>query len=266
MAFRAFLQNQPATPPRVLAHLQSGLLHAALLALLFLAGRAPALPDPVSVARPPLTVTVSLVQPAAAPPGLPGAPPATLSTPSPTPRSRPPRRRIEPAIRAAPPATPSAVPTPVVTAQTGMTAAAAGDGQGHSGTDGAAAAGGGGRGRRRAELFARIIGSGIRPGTPVRGDLPFISLREATALRTSDFFPRLPAALWTERSAYLVALEVCVSEQGWVTEASLRSSASARLDPIVLAAARGWRYRPRLLDGRPAPFCHGVLIRYEVTY
>jgi hypothetical protein len=136
----------------------------------------------------------------------------------------------------------------------------AGEGQGYP--DG----GGGGWGRRRAELFARIIGSGIRPGTVVRADPPFISLREATALRTWDFFPRLPASLWTERTPYLVALEVCVSAQGWVSEAVLRSSASSRLDAIVLAAARGWRYRPRLQDGRPAPFCHGVLIRYEASY
>jgi hypothetical protein len=264
MAFRAFLQNQPASPERVRAHLQSGLLHAALLALLLLLGRPRQAPEPVSLARLPLTVAVSLHRPAAALPGRPGPPRATPAALT-APRQRPPRRRLEAAIPAVLDTTMPALPAPVVTALAGTTGGGLGDDQGHPGGDGAAG-GGGGRGRRRAELFARIVGSGIRPGTPVRGDLPFISLREATALRTSDFFPRLPAALWTGRNAYLVALEVCVSEQGWVSEASLRSSASPRLDAIVLAAARGWRYRPRLQGGRPAPFCHGVLIRYEITY
>ena len=101
---------------------------------------------------------------------------------------------------------------------------------------------------------------------PVRADVPFVSLKEATLLRTHDFFPRLPAALWSGRGPYLVALEVCVSEEGRVNEAALLSSGSARLDPVVLQAVRGWRYRPRVLDGRAAPFCHGILIKYEGPY
>ena len=55
-------------------------------------------------------------------------------------------------------------------------------------------------------------------------------------------------------------LEICVGADGRVHEAALRSSASARLDPVVLAAAKTWQYRPRLVDGKPAPFCHGVVI------
>jgi hypothetical protein len=31
----------------------------------------------------------------------------------------------------------------------------------------------------------------------------------------------------------------------------------------VLAAAKTWLYRPRLVDGKPTPFCHGVVIKYE---
>ena len=95
---------------------------------------------------------------------------------------------------------------------------------------------------------------------------PFVSLKEATTLRTHDYFPRLPAALWPERGPYVVAIELCVSEHGQVSEAELLSGASARLDPVVLAAVRGWRYRPRLESGKPSPFCHGVIIKYERHY
>jgi hypothetical protein len=31
---------------------------------------------------------------------------------------------------------------------------------------------------------------------------------------------------------------------------------------VVLAAAKTWLYRPRLVDGS-RPFCHGVVIKYE---
>ena len=123
-----------------------------------------------------------------------------------------------------------------------------------------------GRGRRPPELFGRVIGSGLRRGAAVRGDLPFVSLKEATSLRTHDHFPRLPAALWPEHGPYLVALQVCVTAEGRVSDAALMSHGSARLDPIVLQAVRGWRYRPRLQDGQPGPFCHGILIKYEVSY
>ena len=62
---------------------------------------------------------------------------------------------------------------------------------------------------------------------------------------------------------YIVKLEICVGTDGRVRDAVLRSSASARLDPVVLAAAKTWQYQPRLVNGKPAPFCHGVVIKYE---
>jgi len=96
-----------------------------------------------------------------------------------------------------------------------------------------------------------------------RADAPTISHDEATALRTRDSFPRLPESVWPEWRPYIVKLEICVGTDGRVREAVLRSSASARLDPVVLAAAKTWQYQPRLVNGKPAPFCHGVVIKYE---
>jgi hypothetical protein len=112
------------------------------------------------------------------------------------------------------------------------------------------------------ELHARVIGSEpvfveARAGTSI------VSHDEATALRSWDSFPRLPEAVWSGWRPYVVKLQVCVGADGLVTEAVLRSSASARLDPIVRAAVETWRYRPRVEGGKPAPFCHGVAIKYE---
>jgi TonB family protein len=131
-----------------------------------------------------------------------------------------------------------------------------GDGFGDGFGDGA---GGPAMGR---ELHARVLGNEVVDVRPREG-MPILSHDEATALRTRDSFPRLPESVWPGWRPYIVKLEICVAENGRVGEAVLRSSNSARLDPIVLAAAKTWQYQPRIVDGKAAPFCHGVVIKYE---
>jgi len=138
--------------------------------------------------------------------------------------------------------------------------AGAGNGLGDGVGDGFGAGSGGTEMSR--ELHARVLGNEVMDVRPREG-APTISHDEATALRTRDSFPRLPESVWPEWRPYIVKLEICVAEDGRVREAELRSSASARLDHVVLAAAKTWQYRPRLVDGKPAPFCHGVVIKYE---
>ncbi len=286
--FRAFLdqglERRRWIPRRVRAHAASLVLHALGLALLLLL--ATQRRDPPEETPGPTGLMVSLIQPLAYAGG-----PASGSTASPQPPAPAPTSRRRASGRApAAPRTSRPIPTVAAAplplddggsiAQDGSVA----DGDGTttqvlwmgagSGYDGHGAGGLGdgtsglpGRGRRPPELFGRVIGSGLRRGVAVRGDLPFVSLKEATSLRTHDHFPRLPAALWpAEHGPYLVALQVCVSAEGRVSDADLMSHGSARLDPIVLQAVRGWRYRPRLQDGQPGPFCHGILIKYEVSY
>jgi hypothetical protein len=183
-----------------------------------------------------------------------------------------------PAAEPAPePAAPPAVEqSPVEVTQAATAAAppgaaansAAGDGAGSGAGNGLGdgfgdgfGPGAGGKAMSR-ELHARVLGNeevDVRP----RAGVPTIDHDEATALRTRDSFPRLPESVWPEWRPYVVKLEICVAEDGRVREAVLRSSASPRLDPIVRAAAETWQYRPRLVDGKPAPFCHGVVIKYE---
>jgi hypothetical protein len=134
--------------------------------------------------------------------------------------------------------------------------------------DGASDSGGGasnGRRGRPRELVARVVGSGAGLGE-LGQDAPVVSLKEATALRLRDYFPRLPAASWPEARPYIVRVGLCVSEAGVVSRAVLQSAASPTLDPVVLAAVRTWRYRPRTIDGEPRPFCHAVTIAYERSY
>ena len=127
---------------------------------------------------------------------------------------------------------------------------------------------------RRRRLRAGPAARAVRPGdrrrrrrrSPPAATAPSSRSRRPPPCAPTTTFPRLPAALWPDRGPYVVAIELCVSEQGQVSEAELLSRASARLDPVVLAAVRGWRYRPRLEGGKPSPFCHGVIIKYERHY
>ena len=90
-----------------------------------------------------------------------------------------------------------------------------------------------------------------------------LSHEQATALRQRDIFPRLPESLWPQWRPYVVALRVCVDEQGQVNDATLLSSSAPRLDRIFAAVARSRRYRPFEAPGHAAAFCHAVVIQYE---
>ena len=123
----------------------------------------------------------------------------------------------------------------------------------------------GGRGHGVEPRAARAL-AGQRDGGRARARVTRrrISHDEATALRTRDRFPRLPESVWPDRRPDVgEARDFGVGADGRGHEAAPCLSASARLDPGVLAAAKTWQYRPRLVDGKPAPFCHGVVIKYE---
>jgi hypothetical protein len=280
MVFRAFLEQRRSRPRRGRAHVGSLLLHLAVLVVMALAARE-LRPEEPALAAAPTVLAVTLLAPR---PGVPAAgrsasppasatarPPAAPAVKTAAPARKRALRPRRPAVARQLPPVPEA-PAVEVPAETsgehpgGMSGEPIAVAFG-AGAEGEGAGDGGGSVRgRRPELFARVIGSGLAAESPARRDRPFVSLKEATTLRTHDYFPRLPAALWPERGPYVVAIELCVSEQGQVSEAELLSGASPRLDPMVLAAVRGWRYRPRLEGGKPSPFCHGVIIKYERHY
>lgn len=146
-----------------------------------------------------------------------------------------------------------------------------GPGGGSDGDDGEGDGSGAGRGSGAGdvaaaawgkELRARILGD-VRVDLAPREGRRVLAHEQATALRVHDVFPRMPEALWPGWRPYIVALEVCVDEEGGVGEVHLLSSAAPRLDQMVAAAARTWRYHPLVLAGTPIPFCHAVVIKYE---
>lgn len=65
--------------------------------------------------------------------------------------------------------------------------------------------------------------------------------------------PRVPAAI-TSQARERGMLEIVVDEQGRVVGITLRSSIHPVYDPLLMAAARQWRYNPAMFNGAPVKF------------
>jgi hypothetical protein len=98
------------------------------------------------------------------------------------------------------------------------------------------------------------------PSSPARP----ISPLEASYLRIHETFPPLPAGLLRRGRYYTVIVQICVDRTGSVFDVALQHGAAPELDAVVLAALHTWRYRPLIVGGTPQPFCHGMILHYQV--
>jgi TonB family protein len=63
--------------------------------------------------------------------------------------------------------------------------------------------------------------------------------------------PRLPFSLAATKAQYRGAIEVEINEAGNVVGARVIQSVHVLYDPLLLEAAREWKYEPARIDGRP---------------
>jgi outer membrane biosynthesis protein TonB len=101
------------------------------------------------------------------------------------------------------------------------------------------------------------------PALPVTQPIS-ISSGEAGYLRTYENYPSLPRSLWVWGRVYSVLAQVCVSARGEVSDVSIKHGAAAELDRAVAVAMRSWRYRPRMVEGAPRPFCHLMKLDFSL--
>jgi hypothetical protein len=108
------------------------------------------------------------------------------------------------------------------------------------------------------------------PAPPSLPRATYVAPAVARALRAYDTYPsmsdaipdrpfRQPTSIAPSTAA---TLDICVSSSGAVTGVSVSGPNEAfnrRLRPAVLT----WRYRPLLVAGAPAPFCHLMKIAYD---
>jgi TonB family protein len=74
--------------------------------------------------------------------------------------------------------------------------------------------------------------------------------------------PRVPIAI-ASQTRERGLLEIVIDEQGRVTSISLRSSVHPVYDPLLMTAARQWRYQPASVNGVPVKFRKLVQIMFE---
>jgi hypothetical protein len=57
-------------------------------------------------------------------------------------------------------------------------------------------------------------------------------------------------------------IKICVLRSGDVRSATLVKSMDPSADPLLIAKAKTWKYRPFTIEGHPVPFCYNL--RYDV--
>jgi protein TonB len=84
-------------------------------------------------------------------------------------------------------------------------------------------------------------------------------------LRAASKPPYPPASVRAQEEG-VTGIEVCVSAQGRVTQASVKSpSGHARLDDAALKWVRGSRFQPAIVGGSPKEVCgHEVLYQWDL--
>ena len=82
----------------------------------------------------------------------------------------------------------------------------------------------------------------LAPATP----LPF-----SNVIAKRQDLPPLPFSLAATKGHYRGTIELEINEAGDVVDARVIQSVHVLYDPLLLAAARDWKYVPALIDGRP---------------
>jgi TonB family protein len=82
----------------------------------------------------------------------------------------------------------------------------------------------------------------LKPAPP----LPFSNI----VAKRQDL-PPLPFSLAATKGEYRGTVEVEINEAGNVVGARVIQSVHVLYDPLLLAAARNWKYVPARIDGRP---------------
>jgi TonB family protein len=87
---------------------------------------------------------------------------------------------------------------------------------------------------------------------------------EAAYLCTYQSLRGLPRALYRRGHAYKLVVKMCISAEGRVERVTLEQGAAAELDARVVEDMHAWRYKPRIVRGKPTAFCYKVNVTYDV--
>jgi periplasmic protein TonB len=257
MAFEAYLDQDKLRPRRGrrITYLLSAGVHAAAV----LAGLAYSFWHIEELS--PRTVTVTFISAAAAPP--PPPPLASLEGSVTAPKHRP---AVHPKINSAP-QTPDVVQPKIEHTEPekeNPKESPKNETNGPHNDKGAA-------GNSPAGLNGGIAGGvkgGVAVGTPggvgpASTTPKFLPPQIGAQQRISGMEPNFPAHLRRPGANYIVRAKICVGTSGLVESVTLLKRAHPELDNNAITALKGWRYRPLMANGTPAPFCYFVVHEFR---
>jgi hypothetical protein len=102
------------------------------------------------------------------------------------------------------------------------------------------------------------------PPAPARAVF-HVSPGVAQSLRVYDIYPSMPDAMRAAGIAVAVNVEICVANNGAVSEVTMDREAAPALRDVLNSAIRTWRYRPLVMGGNATPFCHDMQLRYSMN-
>jgi hypothetical protein len=106
-----------------------------------------------------------------------------------------------------------------------------------------------------------VSGTGPVPAQTI--EKPIAPL-EAAYLCTYQSLRSLPRPLYVRGRSYKLVVRMCINDEGRVSDVTLQRGAAPELDAQVVTDMHAWRYRPRIVHGKPAGFCYKVNVTYDV--
>jgi hypothetical protein len=119
--------------------------------------------------------------------------------------------------------------------------------------------------RARAPQEETVL-TGVPPGAVDPSPAPaerWVPPGEARDLRLYDVYPVMPQSVWARAARYAVNLAICVSNDGAVSDVTVRGGGGPGVETVLRDAIQTWRYRPRMVAGVAVPFCHQMNIQYS---
>jgi protein TonB len=241
MAFEAILSQQRSVPTgwRRIIMTFSVLLHAIALAF----GVAHSVWQVEEMPMPAVEVTLSM----APPPPPPPPPPPKRSSAKRTKPSEP-----KPKVLVAPKETPQQAPEPESAEEESSE-----DEEGEDGGEEGGVVGG---------VVGGIVG-GIAPPPPPKSTGPkLLTTKAGHSLlainpQVRPYKVNIPEEYVSRGDEYVTQLRICVSAQGTVKSVKILRPSIPAIDLQIPNVIPRWRYKPYLVDGRPAEFCYPMNYR-----
>ncbi len=111
-----------------------------------------------------------------------------------------------------------------------------------------------------------VPGGVVAAAAPVAAEPPkSLPPQVAAQQRISTNEPEVPAVLAKAGMNIFNLVRICVTVTGEIADVKLIKPSDPLWDKSVMDTARGWKFRPAMIEGRAVPFCSNFRFNMKVT-